>query len=180
MGFEEIAIPKKHILNPYFSDSSKDYVYKAVIKIHKRTFGGVLAIKKIASQEHRIVFATEMGNTLFDFSFKGNTFKINRILKEMDKKILVNILKKDFEALIKEKPVVIKYYSDQSNILIETKIGKNSHFYSFGEERLKQIIRVGPQKEQVIFSFSEINDNIAQHIKVLHKNLNLQITLNAF
>ena len=55
----------KNIENPYFSDVGIDYVYKASIDVYKRHFGGLLIIKKIGEQQHRVAFTTEMGNKLF-------------------------------------------------------------------------------------------------------------------
>ena len=36
------------------------------------------------------------------------------------------------------------------------------------------------QKEKVIFTFSEISDNIVQNIEIQHKNIDLTISLKAF
>src|SRR5690606_33245610 len=86
----------KNIKNPYFSDASKDYIYKASIDVYGKNFGGLLIIKKIANNQHRVAFTTEMGSKLFDFTFTEDDFKVNFILDELNKKILINILKKDF------------------------------------------------------------------------------------
>ena len=88
------------IVNPYFSNSNQDYVYKAHIEVYNHNFGVLFILKKIAEKQHRIVFTTEMGNTLFDFSFNNEDFKVNYILDDLNKKILINILRKDFKALI--------------------------------------------------------------------------------
>ena len=68
-GFTSTQTSVQAITNPYFSDSAKDYVYKAQIKAFDKNLGGILAIKKLGEAHHRLVFTTEMGNTIFDFTF---------------------------------------------------------------------------------------------------------------
>ena len=86
-GFTETSSQQKNITNPYFSNASKDYVYKANIEAFGNSFSGLLIIKKLGNEHHRIAFTTEMGNKIFDFSFQGADFEVNHILKKMDKKI---------------------------------------------------------------------------------------------
>lgn len=168
--------PTRSIQNLYFSDTSKDYVYKANIAVYDNDFSGIFIVKKIGESNHRIVFTTEMGNKIFDFSFFDDAFKVNFILEDMNKAILINILKKDFKVLVKEKLPVIKSYSLQDTLVYETTILNKEHFY-FKTQQLDKIVRVGNGKEKVVFLFSEINDTIANQIKILHSNIKLNINL---
>ena len=68
-GLRETPKTQSEIENPYFSDSSKDYVYKAKIDIYGKYFGGILILKKVGDRSHRVVFTTEFGNKIFDFLF---------------------------------------------------------------------------------------------------------------
>lgn len=180
MGYEKAVSNQKEIVNPYFSDSSKDYIYKASVAIFSNHFGGILVIKKVATVEHRVVFTTEMGNTIFDFSFKGDDFKVNRIIKQMNKKLLINILKKDFGILVKENLLSKQIYNSADHQTTKVLVDGKPYFYTFQNEQLKSISRIGNQKEKVVFEFSEINDDIARRIKITHKNIKLQIALKAF
>lgn len=180
LGYTKAPLSTLEVLNPYFANTEKDYVYKARINAFKNEFGGILVVKKIDSIAHRIVFTTELGNTIFDFSFLGTEFKVNKILKELDRKILIAILKRDFQALIQEKNNANTVFVKDKNVLIATKIKGKSHYYRYQDDLLKKITRVGNQKEKVIFTFSEISDNIVQHIEIQHKNIDLKISLKAF
>lgn len=164
-------------VNNYFSDSSLDYVYKANIKIKEHNFGGIFIVKKITSNSHRIVFTTEMGNKLFDFSFQGDTFKINYILKELDKKILINLLKTDFKVLILENPMILNSYSYEDYSVFNTKLNSDSYYYFKKNGSLEKIIKVKNQKEKVVFAFSEINNYMAKNIQILHNKMNIEISL---
>jgi len=176
-GFRTVETIQKKTLNPYFSDASKDYVYKAKIEAFDKTFGGLLIIKKIGPAHHRIVFTTEMGNTLFDFTLKDDDFKVNRILKEMDRKLLINILKRDFKTLIAEHPPVLQTFKTGKDIVTETKILSKKHYFYHAQGQLNTIARVRGGKEKVIFLFPETKDSMAGKVQIVHKTLPLTITL---
>jgi len=178
-GFRPIGDIAIDNLNPYFSDTSKDYVYKAKIDAFDQSFGGLFIVKKLGNTNHRLVFTTEMGNTIFDFTFQEDNFKVNHILKAMDKKILTNILKKDFKALIKEHPPIHEVFSTQGDIVVETEILSKKHYFYLVDHRLTKIARVKSGKEAVVFQFSGDTRSYAKEIRILHKNIKLQIVLTA-
>ena len=162
--------------NVYFSDETKDYVYKANIDVYDNNFSGIFIVKKIGESNHRMVFTTEMGNKIFDFSFIDDNFKVNFIIEDLDKAILINILKKDFKVLVQENLAVIESYALEDTLIYETTLWNKTHFY-FKTEQLEKIVRVNNSKEKVVFLFSEINDTIANRIKILHSNIKLNINL---
>lgn len=170
---------KTVIYNPYFSNKTKDYIYKANIYVYKKSFSGILIIKKINNQHHRIVFTTELGNKLFDFSYVKGKFKVNFIIDEMNKSILINILKKDFKVLIIEKFKINNTYTIDKTNVFESEIGKNKHFLFITNNQIVKIIRIRNGKEKVVFLFSEINDTIANNIQILHHNIKLNIKLKS-
>jgi 16S rRNA G966 N2-methylase RsmD len=178
-NFLEAESVNEVIHNPYFSDASKDYVYKAKIDVYNKSFGGIFIVKKIAKNSHRVVFTTEMGNKIFDFLFQDDDFKVNYILEEMDKKILLNILEKDFRVLIRENENVLSKSINDNLTLLETKIVNKKYFYAFKGEKLNSISRVSMGKERVVFLFSKISDASAKNIQILHKNIKLTINLKS-
>jgi len=178
-NFEKQEAPDEAITNPYFSDVTKDYVYKANIVFYDKSFGGLFIVKKIEENHHRIVFTTEMGAKIFDFSFHYNEFKVNYILDEMDKKILLNILEKDFRVLVREKEKAITKSIKNNSELFETKIVSKNYYYLFNEGVLDKIIRANNGKEKVLFLFSKISDTTAKNIQILHKNIKLTINLKS-
>jgi len=178
-GLTEIDLSQKTISNPYFSDASKDYVYKANIEAFGNSFSGIFIVKKLGEDHHRIAFTTEMGNKIFDFTFHGEDFKVNHILKKMNKKILVNILRKDFRVLVSENLSVEKTFKEGSNAIFETQIANEKYYHFIFKENLTKVYRVGNGKEKVEYIFSEISHNIAKHIEISHQNFDLTIDLEA-
>jgi len=170
---------KTSIHNPYFSNKTIDYIYKANIDVYKKSFSGILIIKKIDNQHHRIVFTTEMGNKLFDFSFIKGEFNVNFIIDEMNKSILINILKKDFKVLITEQLKINDTYTLDKTNVFESEIDKKKHFFFIANNQLNKIIRIRNGKEKVVFLFTQINDTIANNIQILHYNIKLNIKLKS-
>ena len=178
-GLSEVELNQRVITNSYFSDAAKDYIYKANIEAFDNSFGGIFIVKKLGKDNHRIVFTTEMGNKIFDFTFQGDDFKVNHIIKKMDRKILINILKNDFRVLIKESLSVEKTFKKGLNSIYKTNLDTKNYYHFSSKEHLNKIVRVSRDKEKVEFTFSEISDNIAKKIEIAHKNFNLTIHLKA-
>lgn len=178
-GFTKIDLGSSTITNPYFGDIAKDYVYKANIEAFGNSFGGIFIAKKLGYNHHRIAFTTEMGNKIFDFTFQGDDFKVNHIIKKMDKQILINILKNDFKVLVKEHPSVEKTFKKASNTIYETRVENKKYYYFSSVEKLRKVVRVSKGKEKAEFLFSEINDSVSTGIQILHHNFNLKIHLKA-
>ncbi len=177
-GLQSIETIPKKILNPYFSDISKDYVYKAKIEAFDKTFGGLFIVKKLAPSHHRLVFTTELGNTIFDFTFQGEDFKINRILKEMDRQLLIKILKRDFKALIEERPQILRTFKRKGDTIYTTKILSKKHYFYYTKGHLNTIARVKHGKEKVVILFSKIKNSMSEEVEISHKTFPLTIKLN--
>lgn len=164
-------------MNSYFSDLEKDYVYKADIKVFKKSFSGIFIVKKLGDNNHRVVFTTEMGNKLFDFSILKDDFKVNFILEEMNKKVFINILQKDFQTLLRENVLVDNSYSSKDNEIYESTFNDLRHYYFYASSSLEKIVRVKKSKKKTEFLFSKINGDIAESVQINHFDVKLEIHL---
>ena len=75
--------------------------YDASLDVAGKHISGLLLMKNMADSSARIVFTNEAGVKFFDFEF-GNTgtFKSQYIMERLDKKAVVNTLRKDFELIL--------------------------------------------------------------------------------
>ncbi len=179
IGLTESSMATHEISNPYFSEITKDYVYKADITFYGHRFSGLFIVKKMAENHHRLVFTTEMGNTLFDFSFDGKNFKINRINESLDKKMAINVLQNDFRILITEHPPIMNSFTSGDKNIIASEINNRRLYYFYAEGQLKKIVHTKGRKEKLSFNFSEIDAANAKIIQILHNNIPLIIQLKA-
>lgn len=181
-GWVTTEINKNIVENNYFSDSNTDYIYKAKINVYNHKFGGIIIIKQLGNQKHRVVFTTEFGNKLFDFLYEGEEFTKNFIVEELDKKLIVNTLRKDFKLLISEKTAVIEQYLIEDYEVFKTSMDKRTNFYFINKKThtLDKIVNTTKSKEKVAVLFTEIEGDVANKIEISHHNINLQIELEKF
>ncbi len=106
-----------------FDDNFTKAIYKTDINIYSNNLTGITVVKKLDSSI-RVVSMSEMGMKYFDFEFPGNQQKepiVHYIMEPLNKKLLVNMIKKDFELLlyipkIDESKVMI---NDKSELIIK-------------------------------------------------------------
>jgi hypothetical protein len=165
------------VQNQYFSDASLDYVYKTHIKIYGNKMGGIFIAKRINDTIHRMVLTTDFGNKLLDFEVSENSFKVNFIIDNLDKKIIINTLRDDFRTLLQVNSKVFKTYKRNNEVIYQT---ENSAYYYFDEvsSNLTKIIKTNKRKEKVIFTFNPKKTTFAENINIQHNNIKLKIDFN--
>jgi hypothetical protein len=167
---------------PYFSDSKTDYVYKTNITVYGNEISGIFIAKKINDTVHRIVFTTEFGNKLLDFEISETSFKVNSIVSELDRKILINTLREDFRLLLKKEYLIQEQFENDSVNIYKSKDGKRDNylFISKKDNRLEKVVHSSQTKEKFTLTFSSENNIFAEKIEIIHQNIKLKIELNYF
>lgn len=166
----------------YFSNPEIDYVYRTNISVYGNELTGIFIAKKINDTTHRVVFTTEFGNKLLDFEISENDFKVNSIVEELDRKILINTLVSDFRLLLRGKFAVQEQFEDKENNILSSKDGNhfNYLFVSKGDKKLAKIIQASKRKEKINIAFSSENNIFAERIIIQHFNIKLRIEFNYF
>ncbi|MFB9078160.1 hypothetical protein ACFFLS_17385 [Flavobacterium procerum] len=167
---------------PYFADSKTDYVYKANISVYGNELSGIFIAKKINDTTHRIVFTTEFGNKLMDFEISETDFKVNSIVSELDRKMLINTLKEDFRLLLKKEYEIQQQFENESADIYKSADGSRDNyiFLSKKDQKLEKIVHSSKTKEKFTLLFNSENNIFAEKIEILHQNIKLKIELNYF
>ncbi len=102
-GYKPITKSEKfNINNPLvFNSDFKRSIYKTNIDIYSINLTGLTLFKK-SDSAYRVVAMSELGMKYFDIEFPVEELlppKIHYIMEVLDKKLLVNMLKKDFGLL---------------------------------------------------------------------------------
>jgi hypothetical protein len=166
--------------NQYFSNPETDYVYKAHVEVYGNKLGGIFIAKRISDTLHRVVFTTDFGNKLLDFELSENHFKVNYILEDLDRKIIVNTLRDDFRLLLKTNHPIQEVFENEDYLIYKSKDGKRFNYF-FGnkkDNKLVKLVNASKSKEKVIFEFGSKNSTFAENITIKHKNIKLKIELN--
>lgn len=173
-----VSNSEETVENLYFS-SNEDYVYKCQMDIYKNHVSGILIIKKIKETTHRVVLTSDFGNKLIDFEVSKNDFKLNYVLPDLDKKIVINFLKSDFQELLRQKYPVNESFENESSKIYLSKTEKKNYYLFFNKENnlLKQIIYTKNNKEKIDFSFDAKKHIFADSLNLQHKDFKINIKL---
>lgn len=165
---------------PYFANPEIDYAYKANISVYGNDLSGIFIAKKINATTHRVVFTTEFGNKLLDFEISETDFKVNSIVDELNRKILINTLKNDFKLLLKNQFSIKQQFEDAENKVYKSEDGTqfNYLFASKKENKLFKIVHSTKRKEKININFTSENNTFAENIIIQHYNIKLRIELN--
>jgi len=170
---------KNFIANTYFANPNVDYVYKAQIDVYGNAVSGIFIAKKINETTHRIVFTTEFGNKLLDFEISENAFKVNYIVDDLNKKIIIKTLKSDFELLLQSNYKISQVFENQNQLIYKSEVDKKNYFL-FEDKKsktLRKLVKASKYKEKVIAEFISKNSTFAEKITITHKNIKLNIAL---
>jgi hypothetical protein len=75
--------------------------FDASVDVEGRHIGGLLLIKQMPDSVNRVVFTSETGLTIFDFEYKADgSFAVKRIMEQLNKRVVVEVLRKDFAMLL--------------------------------------------------------------------------------
>ena len=173
-----ISTSEKTVENLYFS-SNEDYVYKCQMDIYKNHVSGILIIKKINAATHRVVLTSDFGNKLIDFEISEEDFKLNYVLPDMDKKIVINFLKNDFRELLKQSYPVTESFENTTDYIYESRSGKKVYYLFFNKDNrlLKQIVYTKNNKEKIDFTFDAKKHIFADGLNLQHKDFKINIKL---
>lgn len=180
--YASVPLKKTIFEVPYFSNPAMDYVYKANITVYGHELTGIFIAKKINDTTHRVVFTTEFGNKLMDFEISEDNFKVNSIVSELDRKILINTLEEDFRLLLKKEYLVQEQFENESDNIYKSADGNRDNylFYSKKNHQLEKIVRSSKTKEKFMLIFITENNIFAERVQIIHQNIKLKIDLNYF
>jgi hypothetical protein len=156
--------------------------FDASVDVKGRHLGGLLLIKQMPDSINRIVFTSETGVTIFDFEYQRNgKFSVKRIIEQLDRKIIVEVLQKDF-ALMLGLPFrnqQIQAWKSGSEIYYGAK-AENEYAYFITDSGCQSLIRLesasgSTPKFSILFEGKTLNspDNIA----ITHHTFDMVINL---
>ena len=164
----------------YFSNSDVDYVYKANISVYGNELSGIFIAKKINDTTHRVVFTTEFGNKLLDFEISKTNFKVNSIVEELNRKLLITTLKTDFRLLLRNRFTVQEQFENSKEIVYKSSDDGefNYLFVAKSNGKLSKLLHTSKRKEKISISFISENNIFAEKVVIQHTNIKLRIEFN--
>lgn len=161
---------------PIFKDDFKSFLFKSSMSYgDKFELGGMLMIKQLSEGNYRTVFMAKFGMTLFDFEFGTNGFVVHKSLEQMDNKMFLKIIEQDIEMLLLRNVLgqSATIFEKDKQQIIQTKIGKKTHYLVQEKSRLTEI----HQGKKVQVQLSKYVGNIPHDIDIKHSNIPLKMSL---
>lgn len=164
---------------PVFKPAVHTATYSTQLDFYKKHLSGLFLFKAMNDTTERVVFMTETGFKFFDFEFTPNTFKVQYIIPALNKKIIVNTLRKDLGLLLiapientaHEQP------KSDSYTIFKFPAGKGNIYYSTDKrcEQLQKIETGTDKKKSLTIELSEKEHKNPKTINIVHQNFKLTI-----
>src|SRR5690606_16496861 len=102
---------------PHYLEDFSEGSFKISIEAFDNHFGGILVAKKLETNHFRFAFINEFGGKLLDFELIDKELKLNYAIEQLDRKIILNMLEKDFALLFSEDNKIDEKFSFENSIL---------------------------------------------------------------
>ena len=180
---KQVPLETATIAVPYFADTATDYIYKTNVVVYGHEISGVLIIKKIAANAHRIVFTTGFGNKLLDFELSGNDISVNYLAEAFNKRVLINTLKRDFILLLRSRYFVscefIPIDSMSKTQIYKAKDGNRvDYLYLLNTKApLDSLVQCRAYNRKLVVTYIHDTQDLAKEITITHSDIRLKIDL---
>ncbi len=174
--------PKERTIERFTPEYLKDFEeksFKISIESYGNNFGGILVAKKLNVNHYRLAFLNEFGGKMLDFEIINRELKLNYAIEQLDKKILLNLLEKDFVMLFSEENLIENEFTQNENLILQTEkfIGNKNLFYELNPAgNLKKITLVKNKEKasiKLIYNVKQFPD-----IEILHGKMPIKIYLH--
>lgn len=164
-----------------FKPSIEYSLYTASVDILHKHLSGLLVLKTMPDKSTRAVFQSEMGLTFFDFEWAADgTFRKMNVLRKMDKKVVVNALRKDFELLLMNRLDTTQAITFTDGHQLYTRFPDDSEFvYAITDAActaLTRMERASSRKAKVDLYLTN-TDGVPDSVFIDHKQFKFTIAL---
>ncbi len=163
-------------LMPVYDEYETARYYTAEVSFKDKNMTGIMALSREAEnpRRFRMIMMTPFGIPMFDFSLSRDSFIVNSCMEQMNKKVVLNLLEKDFKSLlmldVPEKfpaTVYMPFRESKSKwgYSVTTKSGANNYILYEKETGFLRVIQNGGAIKRMNAYFNE-QQAIIQHPKL--------------
>lgn len=156
-------------------------LYRTQVNVLKQHLSGLLFFKQMPDSSLRVVFSNEMGFKFFDLEFTNNGgFVKHYMMPKMDKAVVVNTLRRDFE-LVLLRPSLVQASVLQEGayryVAVPTAKGHNYYITDTACTRLERIEKASVRKPVVKVWMQHYRNGVPDSIRIEHQNFRFNISL---
>ncbi len=180
-SFSNQMLEKEKSVENYTPDyliDFKENSFKISIEAFDNHFGGILVAKRMAENHYRFAIMNEFGGKLMDFEMQNRKLKLNYAIDELDRKIILNLLEKDFALLFSEKSLIGKEFDFNESIVLKSPdfIQNKDLYYYLNDLKLGSIL-LAKNKEKVRVNILNTEQSFPQ-VEILHGKIPIKIYLH--
>lgn len=156
-------------------------IYQASVDVLNKHLSGLLVIKTMDDNSVHTLFQSEMGLTYFDFVWSNdNHFKVINVIKQMNKKAVINTLRKDFELMLMKNMDLsnVETLSDSTGLFNKILKGDEIIYIVTDSDcvQLKRIISATSRKSKVTLTMNT-PANVPDSVNIHHEKFKFIISL---
>ena len=161
-----------------------ELVFDMGIKIMNDYHSGILAYAKDQNEpySYRTVFMAKAGVKLFDFEFNRDQMKVNSIIQQLDRSIILNLLERDlrmiFDLKVDDTQGVFQT-KETGSVVLRAKEDKDLYHYYFNAKGEIYRIDKGSEYKSVVRLDARYDEKgLAERIFIQHKKIPFLMRLN--
>lgn len=175
-------IAKKQLTSIFYGQE-KAQVFDTGIRFRDFYVSGLLVVKAEEKERYRIVMTSKLGSKIFDFNLGKEHFEVNDCIEQLNRKIVLNILKKDLRLLTNsylepENKVVLADTLRQSTVYRIKAAKAFRHFhYDNITGHLMKIERGSKRKARTVVDIGDYKNGLPNRIDLKHLQIKLELSL---
>jgi len=158
--------------------------YHAGVDVLGNHISGLLFIKNMPDSSIRVVFTSEAGVTFFDFGFVDGNFKVHNIIGQLNKKPVIQTLRKDFELVLglPFKSASLQSWTMNDEVFYGVKQKKETAYFITTKDcaSLRRLELGSSRKRKVTVLISGQSYPSPEKIELTHHTFNMKINLSRF
>jgi len=169
----------------WFREDTGRFLYQSSIDIFRNNFSGILFIKPLGDESHRILFITEVGIKIFDLEFfKNDDLKVHYCIEELNRKSLIKILGNDLFLVLnniaEEGRIKMMQEKNTGRMIIKSKDQYGTRYCVINEKtnKVEELIQTGFFSNKLNIRFFSTSGVQPDSINISHYNLKLKIHLS--
>lgn len=157
-------------------------LYNTQVNILKHHLSGLLLVKQMPDSSTRILFSMETGFKFFDFEFdKNKEFKVHYIIDKMNRKPVINTLRKDFELVLMMHLKNDSLQTFTKDSLTFHRFANNGLYdYYITDSNCTKLLRIEQateKKKKTSIVMQDYKDGVPDTIGISHHNIKFDIGL---
>src|SRR5690606_11329982 len=181
-SFTKSFEPKEKTVETFRPEYLKDFqeaTFKISIEAFENHFGGIMVAKKLKRNHYRFAFLNEFGGKMMDFEILNRELKLNYAVEQLNRKIILIMLEKDFSMLFSEEVLIKNEFAQNELRMWEVEkfsVNKNLYYELNSNGELTGILLV-KVKEKVRIQLENSSKPLPE-IQISHGKLPIKIYLH--